>query len=173
MAHLSLPKTFAGIFLGSVLALGVAQAAPWDHGDKDGARAEQHWNKMSKSLALTPMQQEQMKKLRQTQRQSMQSLMEQRKKLRQEQMAAMQAPTPDRAKLESLRQQELRLHDQASKQRLDNQLAMMQILTPEQRKKMAEKMQARANKYEKKQRAHDEKHKHDRDDDDKNERDDD
>ena len=164
MTHFSLPKTVAGILLSSVLAVGMAQAAPWGHGDKDDARAEQHWSKMSKSLALTPTQQAQMKTLRQNQRQGMQSMMEQRKKLHQEQMAAMQAPTPDRVKLESLRQQELRLHDQASKQRLDNQLAMAQILTPEQRQKMAEKMQARTNKYEKKDRAHDKKHKHDRDD---------
>lgn len=169
MPHFSLPKTVAGILLSSVLAVGLAQAAPWGHDDKDGARAEQHWNKMSKSLALTPAQQEQMKTLRQKQRQAMQSMMEQRKKLHQEQIAAMQAPTPDRVKLENLRQQELRLHDQASKQRLEHQLAMAQILTPEQRKKMAEKMQARANKYEKKHHADRKKHKHDRNDDDRNE----
>ena len=166
MPHFSLPKTVAGILLSSVLAVGLAQAAPWGHDDKDGARAEQHWNKMSKSLALTPAQKEQMKTLRQKQRQAMQSMMEQRKKLHQEQIAAMQAPTPDRVKLENLRQQELRLHDQASKQRMEHHLAMVAILTPEQRQKMNAQMQARAKKHDK-NRHEGKNRKHDKGDDDK------
>ncbi len=166
MTNLNLQKTFAGIVLASALFAGAAQAESWKHGDKDGARAEQHWKKMSKNLALTPTQQEQMKTLRLNQRQAMKSQMEERKKLREEQKIAMQAATPDRVKLESLRQQELRLHDQASKQRMEHHLAMVAILTPEQRQKMNAQMQARANKHEKKR-------KHDKDDDDKNERRDD
>ena len=152
MTNLSFKKTFAGLLLATALAAGAAQAESWKHGDKDTARAEQHWNKMTKKLALTPAQQEQMKTLHQSQRQAMQSQMEQRKKLRQDQRAAMQAPVLDAAKLEDLRQQELRLHDQASKQRLEHQLAVAKILTPEQRQKMTAQMQVRANKYEKKQR---------------------
>ncbi len=152
MTNLSFKKTFAGLLLATALAAGAAQAESWKHGDKDTARAEQHWNKMTKKLALTPAQQEQMKTLHQSQRQAMQSQMEQRKKLRQEQRATMQAPVLDAAKLEDLRQQELRLHDQASKQRLEHQLAVSKILTPEQRQKMHAQMQARSNKYEKKQR---------------------
>lgn len=152
MTNPSLKKTFAGLLLAAALATGAAQAESWKHGNKDTARSEQHWNKMSKKLALTPAQQEQMKTLHQSQRQAMQSQMEQRKKLRQDQRAAMQAPVLDAAKLEDLRQQELRLHDQTSKQRLEHQLAVAKILTPEQRQKMTAQMQARANKYEKKQR---------------------
>ena len=152
MTNPSLKKTFAGLLLATALATGAAQAESWKHGNKDSARAEQHWNKMSKQLALTPAQQEQMKTLHQSQRQAMQSQMEQRKKLHQDQRAAMQAPALDAAKLEDLRQQELRLHDQTSKQRLEHQLAVAKILTPEQRQKMTTQMQARANKYEKKQR---------------------
>ena len=151
MTNLSFKKTFAGLLLATALAAGAAQAESWKHGDKDTARAEQHWNKMTKKLALTPAQQEQMKTLHQSQRQAMQSQMEQRKKLRQDQRAAMQAPVLDAAKLEDLRQQELRLHDQASKQRLEHQLAVAKVLTPEQRQKMHAQMQARSNKYEKKQ----------------------
>ena len=166
MTNLNLQKTFAGIVLATVLFAGAAQAESWKHGDNDGARAEQHWKKMSKNLALTPTQQEQMKTLRLNQRQAMKSQMEERKKLREEQKIAMQAATPDRVKLESLRQQELRLHDQASKQRMEHHLAMVAILTPEQRQKMNAQMQARANKHEKKR-------KHDKDDDHKNERRDD
>lgn len=167
MSHFSLPKTFAGILISSVLAAGMAQAAPWSHSDKDSARAEQHWKKMSKNLALTPAQQEQMKTLRLNQRQSMKNQMEERKKLREEQKIAMQAATPDRVKLESLRQQELRLHDQASKQRMEHHLAMVAILTPEQRQKMNAQMQARANKHEK-NRYEGKKRNHDKDDDDNN-----
>ena len=152
MTNLSFKKTFAGLLLATALAAGAAQAESWKHGDKDTARAEQHWNKMTKKLALTPAQQEQMKTLHQSQRQAMQSQMEQRKKLRQDQRAAVQAPVLDAAKLEDLRQQELRLHDQASKQRLEHQLAVAKVLTPEQRQKMYAQMQARSDKYEKKQR---------------------
>ena len=111
-----------------------------------------------------------MRTLQLSQRQAMQSQMEQRQKLRQEQKVAMQAPVPDRAKLEGLRQQELRLHDQASKQRMEHHLAVAAILTPEQRQKMQAQMQARTDKYDKK---HSKKRKHNKDDDDKDDRNDD
>lgn len=173
MTNLSFKKTFAGLVLATALAAGAAQAESWKHGDKDTVRSEQHWKKMTSKLALTPVQQAQMKTLHLNQRQAMQSQMEQRKKLRQEQRVAMQAPVPDRAKLEALRQQELRLHDQASKQRMDHHLAVLAILTPEQRQKMQARMQARADKYEKKQLQQSKKRKHDKDDDDKDDRDDD
>ena len=166
MTNLNFQKTLAGIFLTTALFAGAAQAESWKHGDKDSARAEQQWKKMTKNLALTPAQQEQMKTLRLNQRQAMKSQMQERKKLREEQKLAMQAATPDRVKLESLRQQELRLHDQASKQRMEHHLAMVAILTPEQRQKMNAQMQARAKKHDK-NRHEGKNRKHDKGDDDK------
>jgi protein CpxP len=53
------------------------------------------------------------------------------------------APTPDAAAAESLRQQMLAQHDQASKRMLQAMLDVSKVLTPEQRAKLAERVQQR------------------------------
>lgn len=65
------------------------------------------------------------------------------------------APTVDAAAAESLRQQMLAQHDQASKRMLQAMLDVSKVLTPEQRAKMAERMkQRRAVMQERMQREH-------------------
>jgi len=53
------------------------------------------------------------------------------------------APTVDAAAAESLRQQMLAQHDQASKRMLQAMLDVSKVLTPQQRAKMAERMKQR------------------------------
>ncbi len=65
------------------------------------------------------------------------------------------APTVDAAAAESLRQQMLAQHDQISKRVLQAMLDVSNVLTPEQRAKMAERMkQRRATMQERIQREH-------------------
>ena len=53
------------------------------------------------------------------------------------------APNVDAAAAESVRQQMLQQHDQASKRMLQARLDASKVLTPEQRAKMAERMKQR------------------------------
>lgn len=62
-----------------------------------------------------------------------------------EQMAALMAqPVVDPAAAEALRQQMVAQHDQASQRRLQTMLQVSEVLTPEQRARIAEFRQARA-----------------------------
>jgi Spy/CpxP family protein refolding chaperone len=63
--------------------------------------------------------------------------------LRDKQMQIFAAPTIDAAAAESVRQQMLAQHDQASKRVLQAMLDASRVLTPEQRAKMAERMKQR------------------------------
>ena len=63
--------------------------------------------------------------------------------LRDQGMQIFAAPTVDAAAAESLRQQMLTQHDQASKRVLQAMLDVSKVLTPEQRAKMAERMKQR------------------------------
>ena len=63
--------------------------------------------------------------------------------LREKGMQLFAAPTVDAAAAESLRQQMLAQHDQASKRTLQAMLDVSKVLTPEQRAKVAARMQER------------------------------
>ena len=54
------------------------------------------------------------------------------------------APNVDAAAAESLRQQMLQQHDQASRRMLQAMLDVSKVLTPEQRVKLGERMKQRA-----------------------------
>ena len=68
---------------------------------------------------------------------------EQRRALHERGLQIFSAPTVDAAAAESLRQQMLALHDQASKRRMQAMVDASQVLTPEQRVKLAERMKQR------------------------------
>ena len=99
-----------------------------------GARME----KMAEKLGLSAEQKKQLQALHEQEKAGMQAQREQRQKLQAERSAAWAAPTLDAARLENLRVQEVKMFDAMSRQRLEQQLAMAKILTPEQRQKMAE-----------------------------------
>ncbi|MBU0688741.1 MAG: Spy/CpxP family protein refolding chaperone [Gammaproteobacteria bacterium] len=55
----------------------------------------------------------------------------------------MAAPTLDKAAIEAMRAEQIKLADEASKQMTSTMLAVADVLTPEQRAKLAEKMEKR------------------------------
>ena len=65
------------------------------------------------------------------------------RKLREDGAALFAQPTVDARAAESLRQQMLAQHDQASKRQLQTMLDISRVLTPEQRKTLAERMTQR------------------------------
>ena len=68
---------------------------------------------------------------------------EQRRALRERSMQIFAAPNVDAAAAESVRQQMLQQHDQASKRMLQAMLDASKVLTPEQRAKLGERMKQR------------------------------
>lgn len=74
----------------------------------------------------------------------MQAQREQRRALHERGLQIFAAPSVDATAAESLRQQMLQLNDQASKRRMQAMLDASQVLTPEQRVKLAERMKQRA-----------------------------
>ena len=72
--------------------------------------------------------------------------------LRQQMMALMAAPQIDAAAAESLRQQQQARHDAASKRWLQAMLDAQAVLTPEQRQKLAARLQARQEMMQRHQR---------------------
>lgn len=71
------------------------------------------------------------------------SLRGQGRELRAKAMALFAAPTVDRAQLENLRVQQMQLHDTVSRRVLQAMADAADVLTPDQRVQLAEKMQQR------------------------------
>jgi Spy/CpxP family protein refolding chaperone len=73
----------------------------------------------------------------------MDSNREQHRKLRRESMQLFAAPTIDRARLESLRVEQMKLRDSTSRRMLTAMIEGAEVLTPEQRAKFVERRQRR------------------------------
>ena len=71
------------------------------------------------------------------------SLRGQGRDLRRKSMQLLAAPTIDRAQLEAVRAQQIQLHETASRRMLQARADAAEVLTPEQRAKLAERMQRR------------------------------
>ena len=67
-------------------------------------------------------------------------------------MALFAQPTVDAAAVEALRQQQLAMHDAASKRMTTAMLEISRVLTPEQRKQMADYMTQRSEMMQRHQR---------------------
>jgi Spy/CpxP family protein refolding chaperone len=65
------------------------------------------------------------------------------RELRRKSMQLLAAPTIDRAQLEAVRAQQMQLHETASRRMLQARADAAEVLTPEQRAKLAERMQRR------------------------------
>ena len=100
-------------------------------------------DRMLDGLNATDAQRTQIRQIFKAAADDMKSQREQRRALHERGLQIFSAPNVDAAAAESLRQQMLQLHDQASKRRMQAMLDASQVLTPEQRVKLAERMKQR------------------------------
>jgi len=104
--------------------------------------------RMLDMVAASPEQRAKIKAITETARTDMQTQREAGRALHQQSRAIFTQPTIDANAAEALRQQMLAHHDQASKRMLQMKLDVAAVLTPEQRKTMADRMAQRGAKME-------------------------
>lgn len=110
------------------------------HGMMMGGRGVDH---MLDGLNATDAQRTQIKQIYKVAADDLQAQREAGRALHERSMQIFAAPNVDAAAAESVRQQMLQQHDQASKRMLQARLDASKVLTPEQRAKMAERMKQR------------------------------
>jgi protein CpxP len=98
---------------------------------------------MLERIGASAEQREQIRKIMQSARGDMKARRDEGKALRDKAAALFAQPTIDAAAVESLRQEMVQRHDQASKRMTQAMLEAAQVLTPEQRTKLAEAMKER------------------------------
>ena len=110
------------------------------HGMMRGGRGIDH---MLDGLNATDAQRAQIKQIYKSAADDLKAQREAGRALHERSMQIFAAPNVDAAAAESVRQQMLQQHDQASKRMLQARLDASKVLTPEQRAKMAERMKQR------------------------------
>ena len=131
-----------------------AQHGPGGHRDHGGmggpgmfGGAAEHMgrmlDRMLDGLGATDAQRAQIKQITQAAATDMKAQREAGRALREKGMQVFTAPTVDAAAAEQLRQQMLAQHDQMSRRTLQAMLDASQVLTPEQRAKLGERMKQR------------------------------
>ncbi len=152
--HLSALRLFAATalvaLLGSVSLAALAAppggadgaGGPGGHGmhGHRGLDNPHHVMRMLDAVNATPEQRAQIKQIMQAAKPEMAAQREAGRKLHEQSQALLTQPNIDARAAETLRQQMLAQHDQASKSRLQLMLDMSRVLTPEQRKTLAERM---------------------------------
>jgi len=98
---------------------------------------------MLDGLNATEAQRSQIKQIAQAAATDLKGQREASRGLREKSLQLFTAPNVDAAAAESVRQQMLAQHDQASRRMLQAMLDVSKVLTPEQRAKMAERMKQR------------------------------
>jgi periplasmic protein CpxP/Spy len=117
-------------------------------GMEHGGRGMHHrgghpMERMLDAVNATPEQRAQIKQIMQTARTDMQAQRDGGRALREQQMALLAAPTIDARAVETLRQQMLARHDTASKRMSQAMIDAASVLTPTQRKQLADMMAKR------------------------------
>lgn len=113
------------------------------HGGPGGGMFDGMMTRMLDRVNATPEQRAQIQKIMQAQASEMRSQREAGRALRQQTMTLFAQPTVDTGAVEALRQKQLAMHDAASQRRTAAMLQISSVLTPEQRKQMAEQMSQR------------------------------
>ncbi len=155
MAHSARPtlnaaRLFGGVILIALLASAAlsawAQGGPGMHGGAGmmglpmQGRLVEH---MLDSVNATPDQRAQVKQITARAAADMKAQHEAGRALHEQGMALFTQPTVDANAAEALRQQMLQQHDQASRRMLQTMLDISRVLTPDQRKLLAERMAKR------------------------------
>jgi Spy/CpxP family protein refolding chaperone len=122
-----------------------------DHGHHGhhGGGMDMKWSgRMLDAVKATPEQRAQIQKIMEGARTDLQAQREAGKTLRGQLMQTMAQPNIDANAVEQVRQKMLAQHDQASKRRLQAMVDAAKVLTPEQRKQLAERMSQRGDMME-------------------------
>jgi Spy/CpxP family protein refolding chaperone len=129
-------------------------AGPGGHGAHAGQAGmfEGMMTRMLDRVNATPQQRTQIQQIMQTQATEMRAQREAGRALRQEAMTLFAQPTVDAAAVEAQRQKQLAMHDAASKRMTTAMLEISRVLTPEQRKQMADYMSQRGEMMQRHQR---------------------
>lgn len=101
-------------------------------------------DRMLDGLNATEAQRTQIKQIAQSAASDLRAQHESARGLHEQAMALFSAPVVDARAVETLRQQQLAQHDQTSKRMTQAMLDISNVLTPEQRVKLAERMKKRA-----------------------------
>jgi Spy/CpxP family protein refolding chaperone len=134
------------------VAAGMSQTAlAQPHGGRDGgmggpgmALGHPHQvDRMLDAVNATADQRTQIKQIMQAAKADMKAQHDAGRQLREQSQALFAQPTVDARAAEALRQQMLAQHDQASKRMLQAMLDVSRVLTPEQRKTLADRMAQR------------------------------
>lgn len=141
------PLRIAAATLVLALAAGVAQTAiaqphGGQRGGMDGGMALMHPRQMERvldSVNASAEQRAQIKQIVQAARNDLGGQREAGRKLREQSQSLFAQPNVDARAAEALRQQMVALHDQASRRMLQALLDVSRVLTPEQRKLLAER----------------------------------
>lgn len=106
-------------------------------------RIESRVERVLKRVDATEAQRAQVKDIAKKAAADLRGMRGQQSELRKRGMALLAAPTVDRTAIEALRVEQIRLADQASKRMSVAMADSAEVLTPEQRAKLAERMQKR------------------------------
>lgn len=109
-----------------------------------GGHHHRHMARMLEHVGATDAQRAEIKRIAEAAAQQAKPIREQQRALREQARAQMNSGVVNRSAAESLRAEMVRLHDQASKIRLDAMLDIADQLTPEQRAKIGAMMAKRA-----------------------------
>jgi len=112
-------------------------------GAGDPAHMNRMLDRMLGGLDVTEAQRTQIQQIVQSAASEMQTQRDAGRSLREQAAQIMAAPVIDAAAAESLRQQMLAMHDQSSKRMLQTMIDIGNVLTPEQRAQLAERMKQR------------------------------
>lgn len=112
--------------------------------------------RMLDGVNATEAQRAQIRQIMQQAADDMKAQREQHWSMRERMMEAFTAPTVDAAAAESLRQQMVAQHDERSRRMLQAMLAASQVLTPEQRAQVGERMKQRMQMMQERMQRHQE-----------------
>lgn len=105
-----------------------------------GAMSGQHVERMLDLVAATAEQRAQIRKIMDSARDDLRGQRDARRALHDQMRQLFTQPTVDARAAETLRQQQLALHDKASQRMMQAMIEASRVLTPEQRAKLAEQM---------------------------------